>query len=134
MQHMQAQAEENLAKQREVLDVIGKSQAAYKHVFGFAEWRSACEVRSPPPAAFAMRPCPARLAAGWSTQATTLLANGHCALLASPGCLHAIRSLLVIKCPRLVVRMNPCTGSTKTSPWVSACHLLLPLACGVCPF
>ena len=43
----QAQAEENLAKQREVLDVIGKSQAAYKHVFGFAEWRSACEARSP---------------------------------------------------------------------------------------
>ena len=41
----QAQAEENLAKQREVLDVIGKSQAAYKHVFGFAEWRSACEAR-----------------------------------------------------------------------------------------
>ena len=45
----QAQAEENLAKQREVLDVIGKSQAAYKHVFGFAEWRSACEARPPRP-------------------------------------------------------------------------------------
>ena len=27
-----------------MLDVIGKSQATYKHVFGFAEWRSACEV------------------------------------------------------------------------------------------
>ncbi len=67
----QAQAEENLAKQREVLDVIGKSQAAYKHVFGFAEWRSACEVRSPRPPAPAVLLFTAHVAAGWSVQPPT---------------------------------------------------------------
>jgi hypothetical protein len=37
--------EENLAKQAQVMGVIEREQAAYKQAFGFAEWRSACEVR-----------------------------------------------------------------------------------------
>lgn len=43
--HVQAQVDENLAKQAQVMQVIEREQAAYKQAFGFNEWRSACEVR-----------------------------------------------------------------------------------------
>ena len=41
----QAQVEENLEKQAQVMAVIEREQAAYKQAFGYAEWRAACEVR-----------------------------------------------------------------------------------------
>jgi len=43
---MQAQVDENLKKQAELMSVIDKETAAYKHAFGYTEWRSACEVGS----------------------------------------------------------------------------------------
>lgn len=36
--------EENLAKQAQVMEVIDREAAAYKHAFGYQEWRAACEV------------------------------------------------------------------------------------------
>ena len=41
---MQAQVDDNLKKQAELMSVIDKETAAYKHAFGYTEWRSACEV------------------------------------------------------------------------------------------
>ena len=40
----QAQVEENLAKQAQVMEVIDRESAAYKQAFGYNEWRAACEV------------------------------------------------------------------------------------------
>ena len=42
---VQAQVDENLKKQAELMAVIDRETAAYKHAFGYTEWRSACEVR-----------------------------------------------------------------------------------------
>ncbi len=39
----QAQVEENLAKQAQVMEVIDREAAAYKQAFGYNEWRAACE-------------------------------------------------------------------------------------------
>ena len=36
--------DENLKKQAELMAVIDREAAAYKHAFGYTEWRSACEV------------------------------------------------------------------------------------------
>ena len=36
--------DENLKKQAELMSVIDRETAAYKHAFGYTEWRSACEV------------------------------------------------------------------------------------------
>ncbi len=36
--------DENLKKQAELMAVIDRETAAYKHAFGYTEWRSACEV------------------------------------------------------------------------------------------
>ena len=36
--------DENLKKQAELMAVIDRETAAYKHAFGYREWRSACEV------------------------------------------------------------------------------------------
>ena len=41
---LQAQVDENLKKQAELMSVIDRETAAYKHAFGYTEWRSACEV------------------------------------------------------------------------------------------
>ena len=46
MCHEQAQVEENLAKQAQVMEVIDREAAAYKQAFGYNEWRAACEVSS----------------------------------------------------------------------------------------
>ena len=55
---MQAQVDENLKKQAELMSVIDKETAAYKHAFGYTEWRSACEVGSvAASASFATYPC-----------------------------------------------------------------------------
>jgi ALIX V-shaped domain binding to HIV len=35
----------NVDKQRQALEVVAKTQAAYRAAFGFPEWRKACEVR-----------------------------------------------------------------------------------------
>ncbi|KAK9820581.1 hypothetical protein WJX72_011897 [[Myrmecia] bisecta] len=40
---LQASIEENVQRQAQLLDVIGKNQAAYRHAFGYPEWRAACE-------------------------------------------------------------------------------------------
>ena len=40
----QAQVEDNLAKQAQVMEVIDREAAAYKQAFGYNEWRAACEV------------------------------------------------------------------------------------------
>jgi hypothetical protein len=45
----QASIQENLSKQTQLMEVISSNQAAYKQVFGFREWRAACEVRLPLP-------------------------------------------------------------------------------------
>ena len=44
----QAKVGENLSKQAQLMEVIGKNQAAYKHAFGFEEWRRACDVSALP--------------------------------------------------------------------------------------
>ncbi len=41
--------DENLKKQAELMAVIDRETAAYKHAFGYTEWRSACEVGSTQP-------------------------------------------------------------------------------------
>ena len=46
---LQAQVDENLKKQAELMAVIDRETAAYKHAFGYTEWRSACEVGISPP-------------------------------------------------------------------------------------
>ena len=38
--------DDNLKKQAELMSVIDKETTAYKHAFGYTEWRSACEVWS----------------------------------------------------------------------------------------
>ena len=40
----QAKVEANLQKQGQLMEAIDRNQAAYKHAFGYREWRSACEV------------------------------------------------------------------------------------------
>ena len=45
---MQADVAENVKKQAQLMGVISQNQAAYKQVFGYNEWRSACEVPSSP--------------------------------------------------------------------------------------
>eukprot|EP00884_Botryococcus_braunii_P008240 jgi/Botrbrau1/17417/Bobra.0054s0013.1 len=40
---LKASIQENLSKQAQLMEVIGSNQAAYKQVFGFPEWRAACE-------------------------------------------------------------------------------------------
>ncbi|CAK0747325.1 hypothetical protein CVIRNUC_001757 [Coccomyxa viridis] len=43
---LKAQVDENLKKQAELMSVIDRETAAYKHAFGYTEWRSACETAS----------------------------------------------------------------------------------------
>lgn len=39
------QIDDNVAKQSDVLAIIGKHVGVYKQTFGYEEWRRACEVR-----------------------------------------------------------------------------------------
>lgn len=54
---MQAQVDENLKRQAELMSVIDRETRAYKHAFGYTEWRSACEVHNVPPNLTLPVPC-----------------------------------------------------------------------------
>ena len=41
---LKAEVAENVTKQAQIMEVIAQSQFAYKQIFGYNEWRAACQV------------------------------------------------------------------------------------------